>query len=351
MFWYDHNKRDLPWRKSRDPYVIWLSEIILQQTRVKQGLPYFEKFLDAYPSVEKLALADEQAILRRWQGLGYYSRAKNLHACAKIILVKYKGSFPNNFKELLFLKGVGKYTAAAIASFAFNERVAVVDGNVYRVLSRVFGIDDDIASSEGQKKFQLFAEKLLPEHDAATYNQAIMEFGALQCVPVNPACEGCINKTFCFAYKFKMQDQLPFKTNKVKVRTRHFNYFVIRGEGKILMKERVQKDIWSGLYDFYMVESARSEEVDIIDDIIIERLKLAGMTISDTSKTYKHILTHQRLFAKFYLVDLPDLANVELAFGNLKDAERYKFFSNDEIMELPKPILIDKYLTENIFFN
>lgn len=351
LLWYEKNKRDLPWRKTKDPYLIWLSEVILQQTRVKQGLPYFKKFVEKYPSVTQLAQADEQAILRLWQGLGYYSRAKNLHACAKTILAKFEGSFPDNFKELLSLKGVGRYTAAAIASFAFDEKVAVVDGNVYRVLSRVFGLKDDIASLEGQKKFQAFANELLPEQHAATYNQAIMEFGALHCVPVNPACEGCVHQPFCVAYQFRLQDQLPVKTKKIKITVRHLHYFVIRSEGKVLMKERVHKDIWSGLYDFFLVESAGPEEIDQLNDPILDEMIHNGLVIRDISKTYKHVLTHQRLFAKFYQVELKDLTKLEHIFGGSNDPEKYRLYDHEEILELPKPILINKYLSENIFFN
>ncbi len=348
LLWYEKNKRDLPWRNSTDPYLIWLSEIILQQTRVKQGLPYFNRFIETYPTVGELARADEQAILRLWQGLGYYSRAKNLHACAKNILATFNATFPNNYKDLLSLRGVGKYTAAAIASFAFDEKVAVVDGNVYRVLSRVFGIEDDIAASRGQKRFQELANDLLPAQNTATYNQAIMEFGALQCVPVNPNCEICVNNDICVAYKLQIQHRLPVKIKKLKIKVRHLNYFVIRSQGKILMKKRVQKDIWSGLYDFYVVESDEPKEIDTIEDAVLEKLRSSGI-INDISKTYKHVLTHQRLLAKFYLLDISDVARVKTVLQDANIAGNYELFTNEAIVQLPKPILIDKYLSENIF--
>ncbi len=350
LLWYEHNKRELPWRSSADPYKIWLSEIILQQTRVKQGLPYFEKFVETFPTVGDLARADEQSVLRLWQGLGYYSRAKNLHACAKIILTKFNGVFPDNFEELLSLRGVGKYTAAAIASFAFDEKVAVVDGNVYRVLSRVFGLEDDIAGGTGQKKFQQFANEILPAKNTATYNQAIMEFGALQCVPANPRCEACPNSSFCIAYKFSLQHKLPVKSKKLKIKIRHLNYFVIRSQGKILMKKRIQKDIWSGLYDFHLVESEKAKEVDALQDAVLEMLRgMEKLTIEDISTTYKHVLTHQRLFAKIYLLDIPDLAMMQRVLLEANKSGSYALYSVEEIVQLPKPILIDKYLSENIF--
>lgn len=351
LAWYDLNKRDLPWRNTTNPYVIWLSEIILQQTRVKQGLPYFYRFLETYPDVKKLASADEQAILRLWQGLGYYSRAKNLHACAKYIVSDYDGCFPNNYKSLLNLKGVGTYTAAAIASFAYDEKVAVVDGNVYRVLSRVFGLDQDIASSQGQRFFRQFAQELLPDKNTATYNQAIMEFGALHCTPTNPSCDVCVCKDFCFAYKHQMQNQLPVKINKLKIKNRYLNYFVIRSDNKILMRRRNSKDIWNGLYDFYLVETESETEVDQIEDDFISILKSKSDNILNISRDFKHILTHQRLYSKFYLVDLPDMNIADNILKENLKSDEYCLYTLEEVIDLPKPILINKYLSENIFFD
>lgn len=350
LTWYGLNKRDLPWRNTTNPYIIWLSEIILQQTRVRQGLPYFLKFFETYPDVQKLASADEQAVLRLWQGLGYYSRAKNLHACAKYIVSDYDGYFPNNFKSLLNLRGVGTYTAAAIASFAYDEKVAVVDGNVYRVLSRVFGLDPDIASPQGQRFFRQFAHELLPDKDSATYNQAIMDFGALQCRPINPSCDVCVCKNYCFAYKHQMQKQLPVKISKVKIKNRYLNYFVIRCGDKLLMKRRSSKDIWNGLYDFYLVETESEMEVNQLQDGFVSWLLLRRTNILDISRDFKHILTHQRLYSKFYLVDLTDLEAESILKENLK-SEKYSLYSLEEVIDLPKPILINKYLSENIFFD
>ena len=349
--WYGRNKRELPWRNTTNPYIIWLSEIILQQTRINQGLPYFNKFLEKYPNVEKLASADEQSVLRLWQGLGYYSRAKNLHACAKVIASDYQGSFPDNYNDLLSLKGVGKYTAAAIASFAFDEKVAVVDGNVFRVLSRVFGMDQDISSPQGQNAFRQLAETLLPEKEVADYNQAIMEFGALHCTPANPDCESCVFNGFCFAYKHQLQNSLPVKIKKVKVKSRYLNYFVIRYDNRLLMKKRNFKDIWNGLYDFYLVESEKAVDIEQIEDELITSLKLHNAKIENVSRPYKHILTHQKLYSAFYLIDMPESSFTTGLINALINKDDYSFYTIEEVINLPKPILINKYLSENIFFD
>ena len=227
IFWYEHNKRDLPWRNTRDPYLIWLSEIILQQTRVDQGMSYYLKFVGEFPTVKQLAKADNEKVMKLWQGLGYYSRARNLHTTAKIILLEHKGVFPKEFETILALKGVGEYTAAAIASFAYNKPYAVVDGNVYRVLSRVFDISTPIDSTQGKKEFNHLAGELLDKNKPAIYNQAIMEFGAMQCKPINPYCAVCPLNTMCLAYSKKLVAELPVKSKKTKVRDRYFNYIVL----------------------------------------------------------------------------------------------------------------------------
>ena len=339
--WYEYHKRDLPWRHTRDPYKIWLSEIILQQTRVVQGLPYYEKFVNTYPSVFDLASASETEVLRLWQGLGYYSRARNLHACAKMVVTDYDGNFPDNFEELLKLKGIGNYTAAAIASFAFDKPNAVVDGNVYRVLSRVFGIKDDIASSKGPKVFQEKADELIPQDRPADFNQGMMEFGAMQCSPATPACGLCPLSLECYAFNHSEQHKLPVKTKKVKVRNRYFNYIVIKSGTRYYMKERGPKDVWQGLFDFYLIETSQEEATEELMQQLPETLK-TGTIISDESKVYKHILTHQRIFAKFYLLELQSQSAVPIPEG-------LQAFTVDQIKDQPKPILIQKYLEEVIF--
>src|ERR1043165_6651460 len=252
MTWYEQNKRDLPWRNTRDPYLIWLSEVILQQTRVDQGMAYYHKFAEAFPTVKDLAKADSDKVMKLWQGLGYYSRARNLHAAAKMVAGKYKGVFPASYEGIKELKGVGDYTAAAIASFAFKLPHAVVDGNVYRVLSRVFGIETPIDSTQGKKEFNKLANELLDISNPADHNQAVMEFGSQFCKPVNPDCKSCFFNTKCFAFKHSKVPELPVKSKKTKVRSRYLNYFIIVDKnGSIFVHKRQKKDIWEGLYEFY----------------------------------------------------------------------------------------------------
>lgn len=337
--WYEQNKRDLPWRETTDPYKIWLSEIILQQTRVAQGLPYYEKFIANFPNVRELANAPETKILRLWQGLGYYSRAKNLHKCAKLIVNEFDGKFPNTHAALLKLPGIGPYTAAAISSFSYKIPVAVVDGNVFRVLSRVFGIEKDISSPLGIKAFNQLANELIDNDVPDIYNQAIMEFGALQCVPKNPLCNECPFGATCFACSNSLVQELPVKLKKTKVRDRYFNYFVIEMEGQFAMTARESKDIWNGLYDFPLYESQKMESVETaMSNYFMDQ---GDFVIEGVSKTYKHILSHQRIYAQFIRIGLKS------ALGNKLNKER--FFTIDEMKQLPKPVLVNNYLNEYIF--
>jgi A/G-specific adenine glycosylase len=338
--WYHINHRDLPWRKTRDPYKVWLSEIILQQTRVAQGLPYYNEFVKAFPTVFDLAKESEQKVLRLWQGLGYYSRARNLHRCAKEIVKNYNGEFPNSFEELTKLHGIGPYTAAAIASIAFRESVAVVDGNVFRVLARLFGIEKDITSDKGKKYFFSLASGLIDQNQPDLFNQALMEFGALHCLPKNPKCNECIFSKNCEANQKDLQTVLPVKSKKVKVRTRYFNYFVIHSKNGILMKERNGKDIWRGLYDFYLIETSRNQKPE---SLVEGDNFLSKSTIIRESKVYKHILSHQKLKVKFINVQKSFSKNEEMTAKNIG----LKKFTAIEIAKLPKPILIDRFLREN----
>lgn len=345
--WYPHNRRDLPWRNTQNPYIIWLSEIILQQTRVAQGLPYFEKFLQKYPNVEDLANAPAEEVMRLWQGLGYYSRARNLHQCAKEITEKYGGDFPGDYKSLLKLKGVGSYTAAAIASFAFGEKVAVVDGNVFRVLSRYFGVSTDIASSSGKKEFESLANNLIPEDKPGEFNQAIMEFGALQCIPKNPDCEQCLLKAGCFAYKHSMVGELPVKINKLKIRERHFLYSYIVCGREIVVKQRGKGDIWEGLFDFPMAESNTGINKDSLDLLIANEIKEIGTQIVyNPDFSFKHILTHQRIFATFVKIIVEQESHSKLqSWANEKG---YRLVDFEILEKLAKPRLILKFLNEEI---
>jgi A/G-specific adenine glycosylase len=343
--WYEQNKRDLPWRSTLNPYFIWLSEIILQQTRVNQGLPYYEKFIKQYPTIETLAKASEEEVLRLWQGLGYYSRARNMHSTAKSIQAHLDGIFPDNYKDILKLKGIGKYTAGAIASFAFKEVVPVVDGNVYRVLSRVFGMEQDISSPKGQKEFLIFAESLLPKEKTDLYNQAVMEFGATVCLPKNPICEGCIFRDNCFAFQKDMISVLPVKTKKLKKKERQFSYFVIKHQDKLLMHRREGKDIWKGLYQFYLKESHSGNIADFLPDPVLNKIFDHYKTkINEPGILDKHVLTHQVLRAKYWEIEIDD--EMDVKDSDFKDL---RFYSRGEVEELPKPILIHNYLSKEYF--
>ena len=286
--WFKNNGRSLPWRETNDPYAIWLSEVILQQTRIVQGMSYWERFMAQWPTVNDLAAATENEVLKAWQGLGYYSRARNLHTAAQQVMEL--GGFPQTFKELKTLKGVGDYTAAAIASIAFGEPVAVVDGNVYRVLSRYYGIDTPIDSTEGKKGFQALAQSLLPINEPADYNEAIMDFGATQCTPNSPHCSACPLCETCVAFREQRINELPVKSKKVKQRERHFTYLCIEYEGKIAIHQRGAGDIWQGLWEFPQEEYLTSSE----DSAWKTEAQLL-------QKGVKHILTHQILLADIYL--------------------------------------------------
>jgi A/G-specific adenine glycosylase len=305
--WYQANKRELPWRNTREPYLIWLSEIMLQQTRVAQGLPYFMAFTEAFPTVFDLANADEQEVLKLWQGLGYYSRARNLHQTAKYIANELEGQFPTTYNDLLKLKGVGEYTAAAIASFSYDEAVPVVDGNVYRVLSRYFGLETDISSSGAKKEFTSLAKSVMPNDKAALFNQAIMEFGALQCVPKNPDCESCVFNGSCAALQQHKIDLLPIKTKKTKVSNRYFNYLVfLDSNEQTIIRKRTEKGIWQHLYEFPLIESNKELSYEeLLGEIT---LHFPHKTIENISYFNEdqiiHKLSHQKLHIRFYRIAL-----------------------------------------------
>ncbi len=342
--WYKSNHRDLPWRRTKDPYKIWLSEIILQQTRVNQGLPYYEKFVESFPAIHDLASADEQQVLRLWQGLGYYSRARNLHACAKLIVSQFNGKFPSEYNELQQLPGVGRYTAAAIASFAFDKAVPAIDGNAMRVLARYFGLRSDIAASSSFKEFYNLSMEQIPANQPAIYNQAIMEFGATVCKP-KAECSVCVFQNACYAFENRQQEILPIKNNKLKVRDRYFSYFVVRNNNRVLMRKRPEKDIWTGLYDFYLKEDEKEKNFDsALDKNLIQLLSSDKAVLKSSSKTYKHMLTHQRIYSNFYEVEVD-----EEAFNSFMEEGDLGEYSITEVRKLPKSALIENYLQEHIF--
>jgi A/G-specific adenine glycosylase len=335
--WYRNNKRDLPWRKEKDPYKIWLSEIILQQTQVAQGLSYYLRFIEAYPNVKELASAPEDKILRLWEGLGYYSRARNLHVAAKYVYYDRKGVFPTSFAEIKNLKGVGDYTAAAIASFAYNLPHAVVDGNVYRVLSRVFGLEIPIDSARGKKEFQMLANELLDKKDPATHNQAVMEFGSQFCKPNNPDCENCVFRNKCYAFKNSKVSDLPFKAKKTKIRNRFFNYVIVADKKQdILVYKRNKADIWKGLYEFNLIESEREiSEESFLKSKKFKSVCNAKFDLKLISKKYKHVLSHQHLYARFYVISLPSTFKSPQIKSNINKLRTYAF-----------PRLIGKFLDD-----
>jgi A/G-specific adenine glycosylase len=337
IIWYLKNKRDLPWRNTSNPYFIWLSEIILQQTRVDQGLSYYHKFIKRHPTISSLANSNEEDVLKLWQGLGYYSRARNLHFTAKYINHNHKGKFPNTYKEILALKGIGEYTAAAISSFAYQLPYPVIDGNVYRVLSRIFGVKTAIDTSAGKKVFKELANELIDKNNAATYNQAIMEFGAVQCKPKKPNCEVCPFLLECEAYKNKSISELPVKEKKIKQRNRYFNYLVIENDNAIYLNKREQKDIWEGLFDFPLIET--SNRINNFDKLPLSSLKEkithSKVTLNHVSEEYKHILSHQKIHATFWKVTL----NKSVFLGKKSIAVPL-----DEVNKFPVPKLIENYL-------
>jgi len=341
--WYEQNKRELPWRKGNDPYKIWLSEVILQQTRVDQGLPYFMNFVEKYPTVNSLALAHIDDVLRTWQGLGYYSRARNLHKCAKIIVGHYDGIFPKNKDELIKLPGIGSYTAAAIASLAYGKQEAVVDGNVIRVISRLYGIEADVSEQKTKNEIQQIVDRLIPKKAPDLFNQAIMEFGALHCSPKNPLCPNCIFMGLCVAQRNNQQGKIPYKSNKTKKRLRFFTYLIINIHGGYLMRKRDARDIWQGLFEFFLIETNSDMDFDQLS-IPQKMIQTPGQwKISRESKLYKHLLSHQTLFCRFIEIEMTH----DFDFNSL-DWDGYTIYSKKEIDRLPKSILTDRYLGEKI---
>ena len=333
--WYLNHKRDLPWRNTQNPYPIWLSEIMLQQTRVAQGTPYYLSFLAAFPTVFDLANASEEQVLKLWQGLGYYSRARNLHKTAQYIAFECDGVFPNSYSELLKLKGVGEYTAAAIASFAYKE------GNVFRVLSRYFDIETDIAQASAKKEFSALAFELMPKNSPDVFNQAIMEFGALQCVPKNPICSECVFNASCLALKKNKINQLPVKNNKTKVTKRYFNYLIFSDiNGKMAIQKRTEKGIWHNLYEFPILETLTtipdSELVKMIRENQLFSNTISSITLLN-SDAIVHKLSHQYLTIKFWRISV--LGNIDGGLGY------------DDLIKHPFPIVIYNFIENNFNFN
>ncbi len=333
--WYLHHKRNLPWRNTKNPYYIWLSEIILQQTRVEQGKPYYLKFVDAFPTVHHLANASEESVLKLWQGLGYYSRARNLHTTAKVVAFKQNGTFPNTYDSLLKLKGVGDYTASAIASICFNEATPVVDGNVYRVLARYFGVEIPINSPKGKKHFKGLAEKLIDKKNPSTYNQAIMEFGALQCKPKNPDCGICPLQKNCVAFTTNKIAVLPIKIKNTTIKKRYFNYFVFTDiDDKTLLQQRTKNDIWKNLYEFPLLESDKELTLAEVGNQLKKMIYIDAATVElqlFNPESIVHKLSHQHIYTKFWTATLQQKLKNGVAISKI---EKY-----------PVSVLIQKFIS------
>lgn len=295
------NTRNMPWKGEKNPYRIWLSEIILQQTRVEQGWPYYERFIQHYPTVDKLAAAPEEEVFRLWQGLGYYARCKNMLAAAREITNTYLGKFPDQYEQIKSLKGIGPYTAAAIASFAFNLPYAVLDGNVFRVLSRYFGIETPIDSSTGKKQFDTLAQELLPEGASAEYNQSIMDFGAVVCKPQQPLCEDCPLRKKCVALQQQLVPLLPIKTKKLQIKKRYFNYLLVNYQEQVFIRKRTDSDIWQNLHEFLLIETTAPSDITEIQasETFRDYFRNTGVEIERVSPPFKQQLTHQTIHSQF----------------------------------------------------
>lgn len=344
LTWFATNERPLPWKGEKDPYRIWLSEIMLQQTTVTQGKPYFDRFCATFPTVFDLAAAPEDAVFKLWEGLGYYARARNLHATARYIATECQGQFPTTYEAILALKGVGPYTAAAIASFAYGLPHAVLDGNVFRVLARIFGIETPIDTTIGKKQFAELAQQLLDTDRPADFNQAMMDFGATQCTPQQPICSRCPFKTECQARALGKIAEWPVKEKKIQKKDRYFNYLVLEQGPQTVVTKRMNKDIWQNLYEFPLVETselidnfAQSAAVEIKNKI--NELLKNDWKLTQKSMVFKQILTHQRIFAQFWTIETTNLKAV-------KD-EKYIHIDKKNVKNFAFPKVFDLYFQEN----
>ena len=336
--WYKTNKRDLPWRNTKNPYKIWLSEVILQQTKISQGLPYYIKFVNKFPNVSKLAYASEQEILKMWEGLGYYSRARNLHKTAKIVIRDYNGIFPNNFDELIKLPGIGDYTASAISSFSINEINPVIDGNVYRFFSRLVGIKTPINSYKSLNEFKKIGYELISKTNPSEFNQAIMDYGSLICTPKSPNCLECLYKNSCFANLNQKIHEYPVKNKKLKIKIRFFNFLVINlAERGTLIEKRIKKDIWQNLYQFPLIESkkilSKKEIIDQLNKMNLFKNNYSYRLYLYQNKSFNYKLTHQLINSFFWIVEVN---NIDQNFVEVKKLNTFPF---------PKPItkFLDNY--------
>jgi A/G-specific adenine glycosylase len=347
--WYNQNKRDLPWRKTGDPYLVWVSEIILQQTQVEQGLEYYNRFIARYKDIVDLSKASEDDVLKVWQGLGYYTRARNMLATAREIVEKYEGRFPETYQELINLKGIGEYTAGAILSFCFNKAYAVVDGNVMRVLARYMGVDTPVNTSKGKKEIGEIAVQMIPADSPGLFNQAVMEFGARQCISRHPLCPQCVVHDRCRAYIENRVHSLPVRKSKAPLKKRYFNYLVFRVTGDephILLRKRTSDDIWKNLYDFPLIEAkrlmgARKRPDDAILNTFLET-KGIQVTLAAASPVYKHVLSHRHIQARFFILLVDKMPRLKA--GDLQ------FIAAGMLGGYPVPKLIETFMAEYCTF-
>ena len=338
--WHEDVDRDLPWKEDQDPYTTWLSEIIMQQTRVAQGTPYYLKFVDTYPTIVDLANAPEDEVMKLWQGLGYYSRARNLHHAAKTVRDEFDGKFPMEYKDILSLKGVGKYTAAAISSFAYGQEYAVVDGNVIRVIARYFGISEAVDDSKVLKVINEKAKHLIKQSDPAAYNQAIMDFGATFCTPKSPSCSECVFSNDCVAHNSGLVSEIPYKAKKIKKRTRHLHYLIICDRhGNTIIRHRQEKDIWQSLYDYPCIELESEKQLDreTVRSYLTDNFGISMDAVKYPAKTYKHILTHQTLYGQFYQIAADQILDVTYPFLKIE---------NSELNTYALPVLLTNHLKD-----
>ncbi len=334
----EENERQMPWKGVKDPYKVWLSEVILQQTRVEQGWPYYERFTQQYPTIEALAAAKDEAVFKLWEGLGYYSRCRNLLSAARTIVKEYGGIFPRDYDAILALKGIGPYTASAVASFCFDLPHAVVDGNVFRVLSRVFGVNLAIDSTAGKKYFSDLAAQVLDEEDPGTFNQAIMDFGATVCKPALPACSGCSLSNICNAFATGRVNLLPIKEKSITKKKRWFSYFIFEHDGKVLVRKRTMKDIWQNLYEYFIVETEADPRwnEDSVNDFMTTQLASSGYNIVSVIFADKQQLTHQTIHGYFITVTLTIVPAVLLR-------DEYRWLSKKQISRLAFPGFINQH--------
>jgi A/G-specific adenine glycosylase len=346
--WYQHNKRNLPWRDKINPYHIWLSEIIMQQTRMDQGLDYYKRFVETYPDIFKLAIAPIDDVLKIWQGLGYYTRARNLHETARYVAYELHGQFPDSYKELLKLKGIGKYTAAAIASVVKKEQVAAIDGNVYRVLSRYYGIFDDFSSTAGITKFNKIATDLINQtSEPGDFNQALMDFGSLHCTPQKPKCNDCMISESCYANLYNKTDQLPYRTKNKPVKKRYFYYFIIINKAYTFLRRRTENDIWNSLYEFPLLESNKKLNVDtVLQSDFIKNIfgsSIENISIDELSDIIVHKLSHQSIYVQYFVFKTASANSIQ----PLNDWIKVKYTDFDKF---PVSRMIEKFTSSSIKF-